>query len=239
MSNSSPNQPSASPNRPGDPADKTEVQPPFEEQLRAVWEKKENRTTVLIGCVLVVLVIIGWYGWKALAAARENEIQSVYSAATTPVRLRAFAQEHQGHPLAGAAYLKLADDAFTAGDYTAAIGDYDKAVAALPGPPFVTRALLGKAMCEIRSGKSTEGTAALRELAENGASVKAVRCEAAYHLASLAFDGGNFEDVAKYADLTMQIDAGGLWAQRAIQLRLQIPASAMPAAVVPAKLPGS
>lgn len=153
MSTPPPNQPSAKPNRPGDPAQKIDVEPPFEEQLRALWDKKENRTTVFVGCAVVALVIIGWYGYKALAAQRENEIESAYSSAVVPARLRAFAQENPGHPLAGVACLKLADDACAAGNYAAAIGDYDKAAAALPGTPFGSRALLGKAVCQIRSDK--------------------------------------------------------------------------------------
>jgi tetratricopeptide (TPR) repeat protein len=249
MSIPHPNQPSASPNRSGDPVGKTDVEPPFEEQLRAMWDKKENRTTVFVGCAVVVLVILGWYGYKALATARENQIEAAYSAAAVPARLRAFAQEYKGHPLAGVAYLKLADDAYAAGNYAAAIDDYERAAAPLPGAPFVARALLGKAMCQIRSGKTTEGTAGLHQMAEDAAQLKALRCEAAYHLASLAFEAGNFSDVTKFSDLIMQVDAGGVWAQRSMQLRLQVPVTSAPGPAVsapgqatpaiPAKLPGS
>jgi tetratricopeptide (TPR) repeat protein len=234
MSTLPPNQQFAQPNRPGDPADKTDIEPPFEEQLRAIWEKKENRTTVFIGCAVVALVILGWYGYKALVAARENQIEAAYSAAVLPARLRAFAQEYPSHPLAGVAYLKLADDAYAAGNYSAAIDDYEKAVAPLPGTPFVARALLGKAVCQLRLGKTTEGTAGLRQLAEDAAQLKAVRCESAYHLASLAFDAGNFDDVTKFTNLIMQVDAGGVWAQRSMQLRLQLPVTATPVPAVPA-----
>ena len=251
MSTPPPNEPSASPSHSGDPAVKTDIEPPFEERLREIWEKKENRNAVFIGCILVALVIVGWYGWKALAAERENQIRAAYSAAVTTPRLRAFALEHQGHPLAGVAYLKLADDAYTAGDYAAAIGDYEKAVVALPGAPFVARAVLGKAMCQIRSGKTTDGVAGLQQLAEDPSKLKAVRCEAAYHLAALAFDGGNFGDVTRFTDLVMQIDAAGIWSQRAMQLRSKVPETAkvsqnpavlMPVPVqpaAPAKVPGS
>jgi hypothetical protein len=229
MSTPLPNQPSPSPNRPGNVAGKTDVEPPFEEQLRAIWEKKENRTAIFVGCAAVIVMILGWYGYKALAAQRENEIESAYSAAVSPARLRAFAQEHKGHSLAGAAYLKLADDACTAGNYAAAIDDYNQAAATLIGTPFAARALLGKAICQIRSDKVSDGTAALRQLAEDAARPKAVRSEAAYHLASQAFDAGNFEDVTKLTDLVMQVDAGGPWAQRSMQLRLKVPVPTAPA----------
>jgi len=234
MSTPQPNQPSVNPKSSGDPAATTEIDLPFEEQLRAVWDKKENRTAVFVGCAAVILGILGWYGYRELAAQRENEIESAFSAAVVPARLRAFTQEHKGHPLAGVAYLKLADDAFTAGSYAAAMDDYSQAAAALPGTPFAARALLGKAVCQIRSDKVAEGTAALRQLAEGTAQPKAVRSEAAYHLASLAFDAGNFDDVTKLTDLIMQVDAGGAWAQRAIQLRMQVPVKAAPGEVTPA-----
>lgn len=234
MSTPPSNQPSVNPNRSGDPAGKNEIEPPFEEQLRAIWEKKENRTAVFVGCAAVIVGILAWYGYKALAAQRENEVETAFSAAVVPARLRTFAMEHQGHPLAGIARLKLADDAYTAGNYAAAIDDYSQAAAALPGTPFASRALLGKAVCQIRTDKVSEGTAALKQLAEDATQLKAVRSEAAYHLASLAFDAGNLDDVTKFTDLIMQIDAGGPWAQRAIQLRMQVPVRAAPQASMPA-----
>lgn len=230
MSTPQPNEPSVKPARPDDRAGKPDVEPPFEEQLRALWEKKENRTTVFVGCAVVALAIIGWYGYKAFEAQRENEIEASYSAAVTPARLRTFAKENQGHPLAGAACLKLADDAYTAGNYAAAVDDYDRAAATLAGTPFASRAILGKAMCQIRSGKTTEGAAVLRQLAEDAAQRKAVRCESAYHLATLAFDAGNFDDCTRLIDLVMQVDASGVWAQRANQLRLHVPVAAAPGA---------
>jgi len=231
------NQPVVKPNRQGDPADKTEVEPPFEEQLRAIWEKKENRTAVFVGCAVVVVVILGWYGYKALAAEREAQIQTAYSEAVTPARLRTFVRENAGHPLAGAAELKLADDACTAGNYAEAIEDYDKAAKTLVGTPFAPRALLGKAVCQIRSDKNTEGVALLRQLAEDPLQLKAVRCEAAYHLSTLAFDAGNFDDVNRFTDLIMQIDPASAWSQRSMLLRSRLPVTAATPAPAPAPQP--
>ena len=99
MSTPLPNQPSPSPTHPGDPAGKTDVEPPFEEQLRAIWDKKENRTAIFVGCAAVLLIILGWYGYKALAAQHEAEIEAAYAAALTPTTRRAFAQEYSRHPV--------------------------------------------------------------------------------------------------------------------------------------------
>jgi hypothetical protein len=235
MSTTPPNKPAETPNRPGDPADKTDVQPPFEEQLRAIWEKKENRTAVFAGCAIVVAVILGWYGYKALAAEREAQIETAYAAAVTPARLRTFTRDNPAHPLAGAADLKLADDAYTAGNYAEAIEDYDKAAAILSGTPFAPRALLGRAVCQMRSGKTAEGAALLRKLAEDASQLKAVRSEAAYHVATVAFDAGNSDDVNKFTDLIMQVDPAGAWAQRSLLLRARLPVAAAAPGSAPQK----
>lgn len=246
MSITPPNQPSVGPNRPGATADKTQTELPFDEQLRIFWEK--NRHALYLGCALVVLAIVGRYVYETLTAEREAKIEAAYAVATTPAKLQAFARDNAGHPLAGVAWLKLADDAYAAGNFSEAFVNYDKAAAALPGTPFATRALLGKGMCLIQSGKTAEGTAVLRQLEEDAAQLRAVRCEAAYHLASLAFEAGNFGEVVKLTDLIMQLDTGGLWAQRSLLLRARTPvpvAAAAPekkgeaAPVVSVKLPGS
>jgi predicted negative regulator of RcsB-dependent stress response len=246
MSITPPNRPSAGPNRPDATTDQTQTELPFDEQLRIFWEK--NRQALYIGCALVVLAIVGRYVYETLAAQREAGIEAAYAVATTPAKLQAFARDNASHPLAGVAYLKLADDACTAGNFAEALINYDKAAAVLPGTPFAPRALLGKAMCQIQSGKTTEGTTALRQLAEDAAQLRAVRCEAAYHLASLAFEAGNFGEVVKLTDLVMQLDTGGMWAQRSLLLRARTPAPVAAAApgnkgeaapAVSVKLPGS
>jgi hypothetical protein len=234
MSTLPPNQPAVKPNRPGDPADQTDVQPPFEEQLRAIWEKKENRTAVFAGCAIVVVIILGWYGYKEIAAERETQIEAAYSAAVTPQRLRIFARDNPGHPLAGAADLKLADDAYSAGNYAEAIDSYTGAAATLSGTPLAARALLGKAVCLIRSGKNADGAALLRQLAEDPAQLKAIRSEAAYHLSSQAFDAGNADDVNKFTDLIMQIDPSSAWSERSLLLRARLPVAAAAPAPAPA-----
>jgi predicted negative regulator of RcsB-dependent stress response len=246
MSIPPPNQPSVSPRRPGAPDDKSQVELPFDEQLRVFWDK--NRNTLYFGCALVVLAIIGRYTYDALAAQREAAIEAAYTVATTPAKRQAFVRENSGHPLAGAAWLKLADDAYAADNFAEASADYDKAAAALPNTPFATRALLGKGMCQIQSGKIAEGTAALRRLEEDAAQLRTVRSEAAYHLAALALAAGNFDEVVKLTDLVMQLDTAGPWAQRSLLLRMRLPAPVAAAALekksetapaVSVKLPGS
>jgi predicted negative regulator of RcsB-dependent stress response len=246
MSTLPPNQPAVSPKRPGAPDEKIATELPFDAQLRIFWEK--NHQAVYVGCVLVVLAIVGRYTYEGLAAQHEASIEAAYAAATTPAKVQAFARANAGHPLAGAAYLKLADDAYAMGNFAEALADYDQVAAILPGTPFATRALLGKGVCQIQSGKVTEGTAILRQLSDDTAQLVAVRCEAAYHLASLAFEAGRFDEVVQLTNSIMQLDTGGVWAQRSLLLRARTPvpvAAAAPekkgdaAPAISLKLPGS
>ncbi len=239
MSTVPPNQPSVRPNRPAKPDDKTPVEPPLEEQLRAFWEKNHNSVYIVVAAVL--LAIVGRYGYDMIAAQREARIEAAYAAVSTPPRLEAFARAHPDHPLAGAAWLKLADDEYTEGRTTEALAHYERAAAVLAGTPFASRALLGKAVCLLQSGRTEEGTAALRKLADDDKQLRGVRAEAAYHLASLAFDAGDFAECVKRADQVLLSDSSGAWAQRALLLKARVPGSAQatPGAADSVKVPGT
>ena len=246
MSNPSPNKASASTPEPGVPAAKELIVLPTEEHLRTFWEK--NRNVIYVGCAAVILAILARGGYEEVVARREAGIESAYAAATTPEKLQAFVRDHYRHPLAGAAYLQLADQAYAASRFDAAQGDYEAAASVLTGTPFAARATLGQGICLLTAGKTAEGTAILKRLAEDTTLLDAVRCEAAYHLASQAFGNGAFDQVLKYTDLIMQADASSIWAQRALLLRARMPASATPAPAekkgeaapaVSIKLPGS
>jgi len=230
MSTVPPHQPSVHPNRPAKPDENTPVEPPLEEQLRTFWEK--NHQSVYIGVAVLLLVVIARYGYDLIVAQREARIEAAYAAVSTPPRLEAFARAHPDHPLAGAAWLKLADDEYAAGRATEALAHYERAAAVLTGTPFASRALLGKAICLLQSGRTEEGTAALRKLADDEQQLRGVRAEAAYHLASLAFDAGNYPECVKRTDQVLLADSAGAWAQRALLLKARVPASA-PAAAAP------
>ncbi|HUL53412.1 MAG TPA: tetratricopeptide repeat protein [Opitutaceae bacterium] len=221
MSTLPPNQPAVSPKGSGAPDEKREAELLLDQQLRTFWEK--NRQAIYAGCVLVVLAIAGRYTYEAIMVQHEASIEAAYAAATTPAKLQAFVRDNSTHPLAGAAYLRIADEAYAGGNFSEALENYDKAAAGLPGTPFATRALLGKGMCLIQSGKAPEGTAILQRLADDSAQLGAIRCEAAYHLATLALDAGRGDEVVKLTNAIMQIDTGGVWAQRALQLRARLP----------------
>ncbi|HZP60777.1 MAG TPA: tetratricopeptide repeat protein [Opitutaceae bacterium] len=204
---------------------------PHEEKLHHFWKK--NRNTIFAACVAVLLVVAGRGGWEIYSAQREKSIEADYAAATTPEKLRAFVRDHAGHRLTGVASLRLADDEYSAGKYSEALADYGTAVSTLRDTPLGGRALLGQAICKLRSGLSADGENQLRQLAADLSQLQAVRAEAAYCLASRAADDGRIDDAKKFADQVQQIDAQGIWAQRALALRASLPADGVPGGAAP------
>ncbi len=233
MSDPSPKKTPVSDPTPGASAGRSWFDLPTEEQLQDFWVK--NRNSLFAVCIVAILAIVVRGAYNELAARREAGIEAAFAAAATPARLQAFVRDNSRHPLAGAAYLQLADEAYAGARFAEAQGYYQKAIDVLPGTPFAARATLGRAVCLLQSGQPAEGTALLQQLADDASQLQSVRCEAAYHLASLAFAGGRFDDVTKYTDLIMQADSGGVWAQRALLMRMRAPVSAAAAPAPPAK----
>jgi hypothetical protein len=124
------------------------------------------------------------------------------------------------------AELRVADDAYAGGHYSDAAAGYEKAAADLPAGPFQSRAKLGLAAAEALSGKPTDAETVFRQLLNDPAELKAIRCEAGYHLATLAAAAGRAVEVQKLAEQLMQIDASSPFAERAFALRSEMPASA-------------
>ena len=58
--------------------------------------------------------------------------------------------------------------------------------------------------------------------ASDSAADKNIRAEATYHLATLAHEAGRTDDVRQLLDEVGKIGATGIWAQRAMQLRVSL-----------------
>ena len=210
----------------------------FEDRLRIFWQKNGKSVITLLIVILVGIVAKG--GWEYLQAQKEQDLQREYAAAGTPEKLKAFAAAHAGHSLAGIARLRLADDAYAAGQSADAISGYEEALAALKTGPLASRAKLGLAMAKLQAGKTADGEAALKQLAADTAEGKGVRVEANYHLASLASTAGKADDVKKYSEQILQLDPNSPWTQRVFMLRASLPAAeSAPMGITPAvTLPG-
>ena len=209
----------------------------FEDRLHLTWKKNGN--FILAVCGLALLGIMGKGGWDYLAAQRELDVEKAYAAATTPEQLKAFAAAHVDHALGGVAQLRVADEAYTAGKSAEALAGYEKVLTLIKDGLLATRAKLGRAMAKVQAGKSTDGAAELKLLANDASQLKGVRVEAAYQLASLAAASGNAADVQKLSDQLMQIDPSSPWTQRAVALRANLPAGTAQAGAAAAAPAGS
>ena len=204
----------------------------FEDKLHLFW--KRNSKLVIGFCVVVLLAIVARGGWEMLARQKELEVEKAYAAATTTEQLKAFSSQHPNHTLGGIAQLRIGDEAYAAGKSADAIAGYEKAIAILKSGPLAARAKLGRALSKAQAGNLTEATTELKQIADDASQIKAMRAEAAYHLTSLAVGAGNAAEAQKYVDQLNQIDPMGAWAQRAVMLRVTLPATPAPAAAATA-----
>ncbi len=198
------------------------VAPSFEEHLHKFWANYSRPIYTL--CVIVLVGIIGKGGYEMYVTSQENQVGADYAAASTSEKLKAFAAAHSGHQLAGVAKLRLADEAYVAGNSAQAALDYQAAADGLKTGPFASRARLGSAMAKLQAGQTAEGENQLKQLANDDKQMKAVRAEAAYQLASQAAAAGRNDEALKFLDQVMTVEQGGTWAQRAMMLRATLPA---------------
>jgi hypothetical protein len=200
----------------------------FEDRVRTFWTGNRNVITGL--CVGVALAIVAKGGWDYLQGQQETGVVEAYAAADSSDKLKAFVAAHASHPLAGVAQLRLADEAYQAGKAADAAGFYQQAAATLKGDPLGARARMGRAVAQLAAGQATEATPALKALADDSTQLKAVRAEAAFHLASLAVEAKDANEAQRLVDQLMQIDVSSPWTQQAMMLRASLPATPAPAA---------
>jgi predicted negative regulator of RcsB-dependent stress response len=197
----------------------------FSENLQIFWLKNQN--AILLGCGIVLAGILGRGLYQFYIEQHEASIAKAYAAASVSTeKLKQFAADHEGHALGGTAFLRVADEAYAAGKYDEAQAAYGKALASFKGSPFGARAQVGAAMSVLLSGKTSEGLAALKKIADDTNQYKGLRTQACYQLASLAAQAGNSDEVKKYTDQLLQIDSTSSWAQFALMLRSKQPAAA-------------
>lgn len=196
----------------------------FEVAAHAFWDK--NRRIILIACAIALAAVIGREGWFFFAAQHEAGIREDFArAADRPEQLVAFANAHAGHALAGVAFLQVADGKYTAGDFRGALDNYTKAVSSLKNPGLLARARVGAAMSQVGSGDKTAGEAGLKAVQADATLPKGARAEAVYHLATLALEAGNTQEVGRLVSEIGKLDAGSIWSQRASLLLIgQVPA---------------
>lgn len=209
----------------------------FEDKLQLFWKK--NGTAVLILCGLVLVGILGKGGYEYMQAQKEKDVEQEYAAATTPDALKTFASAHAGHPLAGVAQLSIADQAYAAGKWADAQTAYDVAASTLKTGPLATRAQFGRAMARLQAGKNAEATTDLQQIANDSTLTKEIRSEALYDLTSLAVDAKDNDGAKKYSEQALSVEPQGMWAKRAMMLRLTLPGATPPAPAPAATTPAA
>lgn len=230
MAQSLPNAPHPTGDDPVQP-NEAALTPGFEERLHLFWEK--NSRTILIGVALVVLAIVGKGVFEWNSARRERAVQADYAAAVTLDNLKTFAAAHPGHILAGAANLRLADNAYKTGQFAEAVTAYQLAASTLGETVLASRARLGAAVAQLQAGDVAGAEAALQKLADNADELAGVRAEAAYHLAVQAAETNQTAIVNQRIEQIFSVEPSGVWAQRAMMLKAAQPAPAVAAAPAP------
>lgn len=193
----------------------------LEDQIFLFWHNYKN--IILAVCVVAILALAGWGILTVVQERREAAIQAAYQEAVSIDELRAFADEHSPHSLAGAAYLRVADYHFENEEYAEAAEFYERASADLENPAAAGRSQVGRGVALALAGQENEALAHLEEVARNPDHLSAIRTEAHYHAASLAIELGQTELARNHLDQVMELDRSQMWASRAMRLQQSLP----------------
>ena len=209
--------------------------PDLDEQLHGAWQKYGKIIGYAAVIVLAFYIVKG--GMEYFRGQHETDVEQEFAAAKTPDQLKAFVAAHTDHKLAAVAEMQIADESYASGQLANAIVAYQQAIPMLKNDPLQSRAAIGLAMSQAQSGQVAEGEAGLRKIYEDSSRLGVVRAEAGYQLeAFLAADGKPQSDLLAIASQLQQVDAGGVWTQRAFGLAMTSKAKA-PAATAPGSAP--
>ena len=175
----------------------------FDDKVWLYW--KRNKMSIILTVVAAFAVVFGVQSWKALKAQRASEMSRLYGAAETSEQLVEFADKYNGTPLAGAALLGAADDAYLKENISEAGKLYSKAALELKGNVLYGRALLGEAMC------AKDKVSALKSVYENPSVQNSYRACAGYNLAFLYLDKNEKEAAKKLLQEISSNPENGMW----------------------------
>ena len=128
------------------------------------WWEKDGKSTV-IWLLVAAVAVGGWYGWKAHRAAMKNAAADALVNTYTTQEIEDAVAKFSGSATAGALKIRLAKSYFDAGNYEAALSQYEALVGNAPDG-FGDIPVVGKAQCLEALGKYDEAAKAFDAFVE-------------------------------------------------------------------------
>jgi predicted negative regulator of RcsB-dependent stress response len=185
-----------------------------EERIASYWEN--NKSSIIGAIIISAIAIIGVQGYKLAEQKAELKIQNAYEEAKLNNSLESFIETHSESVLGGFAALELANSAYEASEYSAALELYTAAQNALESSPLKDKASIGIAFTRYQMD-SEDGLSALETLFEDTTILESVRAEAGYVLLVDAKSKGDEAKVKAFAESINALDNAGSWKFRISQ----------------------
>jgi Uncharacterized protein conserved in bacteria len=182
----------------------------FDDKVWLFWKRNKTLVITLVAAVFISAAVSGI--WRTFTENSKNMLAGEYAMASTPEGRAAFASANSGTNLAGVALLVNADDFFTGGKFAEAAVAYGTAADYLSGTPLWGRALLGKGISLVKSGKADEGMVALVALSDN-AEAGVFAAEASFHVAMEDLAKGNAAAAKARFEKLAENPSAGEWAE--------------------------
>lgn len=192
-----------------------------EERFNEFW--RQNGTSIFVAIAIGAVLVIGMQTWKYVQARHEEKVETAYAAADSSDKLISFAVENKNHRLAGAAYLKVANSEYAAGQYLQAGEHYSAAREKLAGSPFYERAALGVAMSEMMNGKIEQGVSDLTSVMNTPEFLELTRAEAAFNLGLHYLKVQDYKALTSVCDIADTFGEKNMYAEMTRRMRDQIP----------------
>ena len=189
----------------------------LDDQLVVFWNRYKNQVVLLLLVALATIVgvqVAKWWSAKSM-----GDRSAAYSIATTEAEKEAFADKNSRRNIGGAAYLELADMAYSDGEFSKAAGLYEKAFQALDLILLKQRSHLGLALANLQAGNTEDAVESLQAAANNGDYLDAAKAEALYHLSVIEWEKANFASMLDYHDQIDRLGNPGLWQSKAQALQ--------------------
>lgn len=178
------------------------------ERILSYWEN--NKSSIIGAIIISVIVIVGIQGYKIAEQNAELKLQNAYQEASLNDSLESFAVNHSDTTLGGFASLELANKAYEASDYKAALEFYAQAESALVDSPIKDKASIGIAFARYQIDQE-DGLLALESLFSNFDVLESVRAEAGYVLLVDAKSKGDDAKAKSLAEAINAFDNAGSW----------------------------